>query len=72
MWSLGSVVGGSGVRARVILVIHERIWNALTASLFLSTFDDTGSLGFPLRRVIYFPPSILSDCLLFLCGELGG
>ena len=48
--SLGSIVGGSGARARVILVLRECIWNAPAMSLVLPAFDDTGSLGSPLRQ----------------------
>ena len=43
--SLVSIVGGSGGRARVLLVLRECIWNALEVSLVLPAFDDTGSLG---------------------------
>ena len=43
--SLGSIVGGQGTRARVILVLREWIWNASASSLVLSAFDDTDSLG---------------------------
>ena len=46
--SLGSIVGG-----RVILVLHESIWNAPTDSLVLPAFNDTGFLGFPPLRVVY-------------------
>ena len=48
--SLGSIVAEwSGVRARVILVLPEYIWNAPAVSFFLSAFDDTGFLGSPPR-----------------------
>ena len=43
--SRSSIVGETGARARVILVLRECIWNAPTVSLVLSTFDHTGSLG---------------------------
>ena len=45
--SLGSIVGGQGARARVILLLCECIWNAPSVSLVLLAFDDTGSLGSP-------------------------
>ena len=44
---------GQGARTRVILVIRECIWNMPTVSLVLSAFDDTGSPGYPFRRVVY-------------------
>ena len=50
--SLGSIVGGLGPRIRVILVLRECIWNAPAVSLFLPTFDDTGSLGSLPRQVV--------------------
>ena len=43
------------VRDHVILVVRECIWNALVILLDLPTFDDTGSLGYPPRCVIYHP-----------------
>ena len=42
---------GRGTRARVIIVLRKGIWNAPLVSLFLPTFDDTGSMGSPPRRV---------------------
>ena len=47
------LLGGQGARTRVILVLRECIWNAPAVSLVLPAFDDTGSLGFPPRHVIY-------------------
>ena len=41
------------VRARIILVLLECIWNAPAVSLFLPAFVHTGSSGYPLRRVVY-------------------
>ena len=54
-------MGVQGSRARVILVLRECIWYAPVILL--------GSLGFPLRRVVYPPGSTLGDCLLFHFGE---
>ena len=45
--------------ARVILVLHECIWNAPAVSLVLSTFDDIGSLGSPPGQVVYPPGSLV-------------
>ena len=42
-----------GVHARVILVSHDCVWYESAVSLVLPTFDDTGSLGSPPRRVVY-------------------
>ena len=53
------MLGDLGVRAHVILVLRECIWNVLMVSLELLTFDDTGSLGSPPRLVIYPPGSTL-------------
>ena len=50
---MGSVVDGSGARARVVLVLREYIWNAPAFSLALPTFDDTGSLSSPPRQMVY-------------------
>ena len=44
---MSSNIGGSGARARVILVLRECIWNVPMASLVLSPFDDTDFLSFP-------------------------
>ena len=41
--------------SRVILVLLECILNAPAVSLVLPAFDDTGSLGFPPRQVVYPP-----------------
>ena len=43
------------VRARVILVLRESIWNEPAVSLVLPTLDDTGSLSSPPRQVVYHP-----------------
>ena len=48
---------GQGTCARVILVLRECIWNAPAVSLVLLALHDTGSLGFPPRRVVY-PPGV--------------
>ena len=50
-----SILGGSRGYARVILILRECIWNAPLVSLFLPTFDDTGSMGSPPRQVVYPP-----------------
>ena len=54
---VGSVVrgGGQGARARIVLVLHECIWNAPAVLIVLPTFDNTGSLGPHPRRVVYPP-----------------
>ena len=52
IWGGGAwvpLLEGQGARARVILVLRERIWNAPAVSLVLKAFDDTGSLGSPPR-----------------------
>ena len=46
-------MGGQGARDRVVLVVCGYIWNALVVLLRLLTFDGTGFLGYPLRRVVY-------------------
>ena len=43
------------ISARVILVLGECNWNTSAVSLILPAFDDTGSLGSPLRQVVYPP-----------------
>ena len=60
---------GQGVRPSVILVLRECIGNAPAVSLVFPAFDDTGSLGFLPRRVVYHSGSILGDCLPFHCWE---
>ena len=57
------MLGGQGARARLILVLRKYIWNAPALSLVLPTFDDTGSLNSPPRRVVYLPGSTLGECL---------
>ena len=67
---MGSIVGGEGSRARVILVLRECIWNAPAVSLvLLQAFGDTGSLGFSQRKVVYppssmAPPWVTASCFL--------
>ena len=57
MWGGGGLdsisAGGQGNCARVILVLRPCIWNAPVVSLVLPAFKDTGSPGYPLRRVAY-------------------
>ena len=53
------LLGGQGARALVILVLRECIWNASKVSLVLLVFDVTGSLGSPLRQVVYPPISMV-------------
>ena len=49
------LLGGQEVRAVVILVLRECIWNVPVASLVLPAFDDTGFLGSPPCQVVYPP-----------------
>ena len=65
---IGYMLGDQGVRACVILVLHERTWNAPVVSLVLPAFGDTGSLGSPPRLVVYPLGSTLGNCLPFPCG----
>ena len=53
MWELRG--GGVWVQLLedVLLVLGECICNAPVFSYFLPAFDDTGSQGFPPRRVVY-------------------
>ena len=51
---VGSIVGG-GQRPRARVIFGDCIWNAPVVSFILSTFDDFGSLGSPLRQVVYPP-----------------
>ena len=46
------LLGGQGGCARAVLVLSECIWNVSEVSLVLPAFDDAGSLGSPLRRVV--------------------
>ena len=70
--SMGSIVMVSRGPRSCLFVLRECIWNAPSVSHFLSTLNDNGSLGFPLRRMVYPPSSTLDDCLPFSCGEYGG
>ena len=55
---------------KVILVLRECIGNAPAVSLFLRAFDDTGSQGYPPRRVVYRPVvSTLGTASRFLAGN---
>ena len=60
--------------ARVILVLHEYIWNVPTVSLFLSLFmipaPWVSSVSNGLSPCL--EGSTLGDCLPFHCGEYGG
>ena len=47
------LLGSQETCARFILVLRECIWNAPAVTLILPSFDDTGSLGSPARRVVY-------------------
>ena len=49
------LLGGQGARAHVIHVLRECIWNAPAFSLVLPAFENTGSLGSPLRQRDYPP-----------------
>ena len=53
--SLGSIVGGQGPRARVILVLRECIRNTPVVLLVFPAFADTSSLGSPPRQVVSPP-----------------
>ena len=68
---MGSITGGQGDHAHIILVLCEYIWNASVVSLVLQAFDDTGSLSFPTHRVVY--PLVLSwmttSCFLAVSRE---
>ena len=51
----GASVQLFGVReahVRVILLVHEGIWNAHALSLVFPSFDDTGSPGYPPRWMV--------------------
>ena len=61
--------GGLGTHTHVILVLREYIWNESADSLVLPTFHNTGSLGTPPHKVVYFQGSTLGDCLPFPCRE---
>ena len=45
-------LGGQAVRASVIIVLRECIWNAPAVSFVLQAFDDIGSICYPPRRVV--------------------
>ena len=60
------LLGIQGPRARVILVLRECMWNVPEVSIVLPAFNDTGSLVYPPRQVIYPPGSTLGDGLPFL------
>ena len=47
--NLGSIVGVSGG----YYCFHVCTWNTPSVSLDLPAFDDTSSLDYPLRRVVY-------------------
>ena len=47
------LLGVEWVSARVILVLCECMWNAPAVSLVLPPFDDTVSLGYHRRWVVY-------------------
>ena len=53
---------GKGARARVILVLRKRIWNAPTVSLVFPPFDDTGSLVYPPGSMV--PPWVTASHFL--------
>ena len=53
------ILGGLGARARVILVLRERIWNTPAVSLVFPALHDTGSLGSPKGQVVYLPVSMV-------------
>ena len=47
------LVGFQGADARVILVLRDNIWNALSVLLVLPAFDGTGSLDYPQCWEVY-------------------
>ena len=49
------MVGESGARALVILVLRECVWNVLVVLFDLPTFNDTGPPGYPPRMRVYCP-----------------
>ena len=55
------LLGAHGAGARVILVLRDCNLNALSVSLVLLTFEDTGSLGSPPRQV---PPWVTASRFL--------
>ena len=64
--------GKSGDPRSFYSCLRECIWNELAVSLVLPTFNDTGSLGFPLRQVVYSPGSMVLpwvNALHFLEGN---
>ena len=63
------LLGGEGAHARAILVLCEYIWKVPAVSLVLPAYDDTGSLGFLRRQVVYTTGSTLVDSPSFLTGE---
>ena len=59
-------LGVQEVRGSITLGIRECIRNALGFFLVIPTFDDTGSLGYPSRRMVYRPSvSTLGDSFPF-------
>ena len=66
---LVQMLGVLGFHAHVIFVLRECIWNAPAVSFVLPTFHVTGSLGYPLRQVVYPSGSPLGDYLPFPYGE---
>ena len=65
-----SIVGGQEVHVRVTLILRECIWNEFAASLVFLPFDNTGSLDYPRRQVVYHPlVSTLVTASRFLVGN---
>ena len=63
---------GHEVRALVILVLRECMWNAPAVSLVLPAFDDTDFQVYPSCRVVYRPSVstlITTSCFLARNGE---
>ena len=63
------LLGWQVPRAQVILVLRECIWNASAVRLFLTAYDDTGTLGSPSHQVVYPYGSTLGDSPHFLVGN---
>ena len=62
--NLGSIVGGSGARARVFLVLRECIWNLTAVSFVFPAFDNSSSLGCEGGLFPWFPPWVTGPLFL--------
>ena len=66
-----SGVRGSGGPRSCYSCFTWMLWNSPAVLLVLPAFDDTESLGYSPRQVLYPVGSTRGDFLPFLCGELG-